>query len=208
MKEGIVEKIFFYLARLTIIVPIIVVIVAILIRVSKKNPTDFKPSPKVMISPSVKITTDSAKERAKEASPAALFSLKGPLVCNFIDNGATISAYIKNKNILAQVSQKDTVKNYLLKDDCFYQWEKGRYNGEKFCGLSPYLSIFEQLSSFGILDFESLLKFIPQEELKDKLKSNNQINKAVKQCQKKEVEEVIFNIPANVLFKNSSTTSK
>ncbi|MGB9707254.1 MAG: hypothetical protein ACPL1D_00665 [Microgenomates group bacterium] len=168
----------YIISKVIIVIPIVIVILALIIRFNQnKNslPKTSLPTPTIILSltPTVK--------------PAKI-DLKGPYVCNFEVDRATVSAYIKDKNIFLNKKEKNQQENYLYKDGCLYLWESNKFTGEKICGLNFYVDFFEQ--------FAQLPSFMPLD-----FNLNSYFNK----CQKKEIkEEKIFNLPMNVLFKNSS----
>ncbi len=170
---------FFYIAtKIIIFIPIVVVITALIMRFNQNKNNSVEtllPSPTIIFTPS-------------PTPKKTTIDLKGPYICNFEIDEATISAYIKNKEIFLNKKEKNNQENYLYKDGCLYQWQSNKYSGEKICGLNFYIDFFEK--------FSQIPSFILP---------NIDFNSYFNKCKKEEIKnEKIFNLPVNVLFKNSS----
>ncbi len=67
-------------------------------------------------------------------------------------------------------------------------WEKGKYSGEKICGIASYLSYFEQFSQLGFMGIGNL-----------------DLASLTDSCKKEEIKDIrIFEMPKNILFKNKN----
>jgi hypothetical protein len=184
-NQSFFDQFFHYASRAIIIVPIIVIIIALILKFGNKDIRKQTSSEEII--PSVKPTI--------ETKPSVKVNLQGPFICLFTTQGATISAYIKDKKILAQTINKSGTKNYLLNGDCLYTWSLNVFSGEKKCGLSQYINTFETLSSIGITNFSSLTKLIPAT-------SESAVMGLINSCKKEEIEnKYIFELPKYVLFK-------
>ncbi len=193
MENGGWENVFGFLSKLTIVIPLIVIAVVLLIKISGWNKAK---------------TVAPTLIKKKEASSEAKFNLNGPLICYTNTSSASISAYIKNKNIFVKTDNKEKVENYLLAGDCFYHWSKEKFIGEKTCGFSSLLPFADLLTNLNLVSLDSLIKFIPQNEAVNIISSNEaNITKLVKSCQKHEVDDKVFIVPADVLFKNTISLS-
>ena len=132
------DDVFHIVSRFTIILPIVIVIVAIILKYSgggsqQKNFKEFN------------LTPTPSKSQNFLASPPARFNLTGPLTCSFSNDSSAVNAYVKDKKIFIQIDEKNILSNYLLSGDCVYIWKKGIYSGEKICGLSQQIAIAEGL---------------------------------------------------------------
>lgn len=177
------DDFFYYASKVILFFPVVLVILALIF---KFNQSDKKV--KKVIIPTQRLTPTA--NPVKKNNPLN-FNLDGPFVCNFSDKKASISAFIKDKKIFIKKQEKESVINFLVNNDCLYLWEDKKYNGDKVCGISSYLSFFEnfpsflKLTNFGFTSDQSL----------------NFLNF----CQKKEIEnDKIFEVPVRVLFKNKS----
>lgn len=173
------DDFFHIVSKIIIVIPIIIVVLALIFRFNenKNSPAkNFLPTPTFILTPTPTV------------KPAKI-DLKGPYICNFEIDKATISAYIKNKEIFLNKKEKEKEDNFLYKKDgCLYQWESNKFTGNKVCGLNYYIDFFEQ--------FSQLPHFILP---------NIDFNSYFNKCQKKEIkDEKTFNLPLNVLFKNVS----
>lgn len=177
------DDFFYYVSKLVIVIPIFLIISGIFLKFSqlnKKTSIKIIPTPKnIFISP-----TPIRRELNLD--------LKGPFVCEFSNNQSTISAFIKDKKIFVRKINYSEVDNFLLNNDCVYFWKEGKFTGEKYCGVSSYLSILETFPSL-LFNFKNLgFEEFQFSEIKDF-------------CQKKQIDnEKIFEIPVKILFKNTN----
>ena len=199
------DDVFHIVSRFTIIFPIVIVIIAMIIKLTggasqQKSFRGYSLTP----TPSKSQNLLDNLNIYKKSTPSVRFNLTGPLNCFFRSESATISAFIKDKKIYLKMEEKNEEKNYLLKDDCVHIWKKGIYSGEKICGLSQQITIAEGLLSSGLFDpnliltsMSQLLNFSPAEKSEVALKT------ALSSCKNEPIpSSVQFEIPKNVLFRN------
>lgn len=173
------------------IIPASIIITALLFRIVPKQENKIPPVV-VKISPTISLLPEFP------ASSSAGLNLSGPFVCNFSQNPLTVQGYIKNKQIFAQMRNKNTVNNFLLKDDCFYRWENGLSAGEKTCGLQPVLGLIEPLMNSGLLNEGMLSQFNSSLDV-------NTVKGIMQSCKKEEIQdESVFVVPINISFKEAS----
>ena len=195
------------ISRATIIIPIIIVVLAILFKL-----TDAGVQQKSFLEYNLKPTPTQTQIRDglnffKKATGSAKFNLTGPLRCSFSTDTATFSAYIKDKKIYLKVDEKKEIRNYLLSGDCLYIWKQVSYSGEKICNISKQVAMIEGLLSSNILDpnfiFSNLNRVLPIPSLG---KSKNPLSSLLNSCSKGEIPTPsLFEIPKNILFKNKTT---
>ncbi|OGK10705.1 hypothetical protein A2767_04465 [Candidatus Roizmanbacteria bacterium RIFCSPHIGHO2_01_FULL_35_10] len=206
MKENRQLDDFFHsVSRFIIIVPIIIVVVAIFLKLvngtsRQKGFKEYSLTP----TPTKSQNIIDSLNMSKKSSPSAKFNFTGPLVCDFTSDVVNVNAYVKNKRIYIKMDEKNIISNYLLNGDCVYIWKNGTYSGEKVCGISQQVSIFEGLLASGFLDpnmiFGSLGKLFNLPSIGG---SQDTLKSAMSTCKNEEVPETIkFDIPKNVLFKN------
>ncbi len=178
-------------AKLTIYIPIAVILIAVgfkgyeMLFPTKSLSLSPAPTPRTQLSPAVKPPT---------------IDLKGPYICQYQTEEASLSAYIKNKNVFISNQKKEETDYFVLKGDCLYMWEKGAFGGQKVCGLSQYVSLVEVFGQFNILG-----TLLPPGALS--IGSLNSVNftHAMESCRKRDfTNSTIFTVPSNVLFKNVS----
>lgn len=180
------DDFFHFISRLVIVIPIVIIIGALILKFNQKKENY---SQKIIFTPTVAPT----KTPIISSTPAIKFDLIGPLVCQINEKETSISAYVKDKKILLTKNEKglpadkqEKVDYFLVKEDCLYWWEEGKYSGEKICGISSYLSYFEQLSQFGFMGMGNL-----------------DLGHLIGNCRKEEIKDLkIFEVPKNILFKN------
>jgi hypothetical protein len=169
------DDFFSFVSKAVIIIPIVVVIISLLLKFSSpKNPiTNNFFAPTVIVIPTV-------KQEFK-------FDLKGPIVCD--------SLFIHDKKILF----KNKSVNYLLNGDCFYNWETGKTNGERRCGLTNYINM-----AGNYLGFLNLNDLVNNNLIKDFIKDKNiNLTSVVKSCKKEKIkDDSIFAIPKKIIFKS------
>jgi len=193
MKKEDFDSVFFYVAKLTFIIPIAVVLIALLLKFETSNSVRT-----VSLTP-----TPSQKLNIDEYRGKINISIKGPLVCLYNNSSASISAYIKDRQIFTQVTKGEKTDKFLIKDDCFYHWEKDKFSGEKTCGISSFLSTFEMFSQFNLIGLEDLIGIFSEAGLP--ISTNEaDASKMVRFCKEENVDDNTFVVPNNILFKNSS----
>lgn len=190
------------LPKIIISIPIIVVAIAIFLRTDEKKANVYVPQ-----NPEPEITST----QSDEPTPINSFpegqdtknnlNLIGPFICGFKDKDMSVDFQIKNKNIFGKIDKNNIENNFLIKDDCLYTWETGKYRGEKICEIGQYLSIFELASSFMSSDalFSTMLGAVPNMNI-----SEQGISTLVNSCKKNEVDTKNFILPENIIFKTGS----
>lgn len=202
MDESVLDKIFSALSKVIIVVPIVVVVVALFLKFNQSVPSKSKQKTNdISVIPTLKPVQNQALRVT--GSP---FNLTGPLFCTVKTEESTVSAYIKDKKVLVNNVGKDMTNHILLSGDCVYNWEAGKYSGEKLCGVGQYVNLFTQFSQFGLVGTNSISSMIEQFGGSAKLGSREaDLKNLLNACQTKEIEDMkIFEVPGNVLFRNKS----
>ena len=193
------DDIFSVLSKLTILIPLVIIIVALVIKFNNKTPNSSLLSKQSLIklSPTVKPNQNNNLK----------IDLIGPWKCDFNLNGSSVSAAIKNKKVFAQIEKNNAAEYYSLNGDCLYHWQAQKYSGDKKCGLSPLISMVELMTSFGGgLDIKTLSNSLLQMGIGNSTLNNFKNIDLGKSCQKKEPPLNIFVVPTNILFKNTAIT--
>ncbi len=182
MKSNIIDNpnlhnFFSFISKAVIIIPIFILIISLFLKFGQSKTGLINQTPTKVQTPNLGVSTKNNDFK---------FDLKGPIVCD--------SLFIKDKKILL----KNKSTNYILNGDCLYIWETGKFNGEKKCGLSSYVSLAETY-----LDFMSVDDLINNNLIKDKIKNKDiDLWKVIKSCKREEIKDkIIFNVPKNILFK-------
>lgn len=200
MQDDTVYDIFHFLSRIIVLFTIIVLIIGLIIRFNQNKPniqsfvTNQKPT----------VTTPMEQSSTQTiSSSAAELNLKGPFVCDFSSPEATISAFVKDNNAYGQLKEQTKTTSILLKGDCIYFWKNLSSEGEKVCGLSPYLTIFGQMPIVNLLGNNQMLSLIGGSGINQSV-----IPSILNSCKKEEIKDAgVFNLPMNVIFKESKTKS-
>lgn len=178
-------SIFRILSRVIIVFAVITLIAGFIMRFSQNKPKtqsaaiDEKPVSTIPISTS-----------------AAELNLNGPFVCNFSSKEASISAFVKDKNVYAQIKESSKASTILLNGDCLYFWKNFSTDGEKICGLSPYLLLIGNMPLGNLLKNNKMLSSF------GKLSQSDKIPAIFDTCKKQEIQDgKMFTIPKNILFK-------
>lgn len=198
MEDDSLYEIFHILSRIIAVFAIIILIIGLIIRFNQNKPTiqSFITNQKPTIAiPSEKSITETISTSAAE------LNLKGPFVCNFSSPGATVSAFVKDNNAYGQFKEQSKTSSILLKGDCIYSWANSSIEGEKLCGLFPYISIFGQTPLVNLLGNNQVLSLVGRFGL-----NQSMIPSILDSCKKEEIkDESVFNLPKNVIFKESKT---
>lgn len=202
MEQDNLYGIFHILSRIIIVIAIITLVLGLIIRFNQNRPkiqpliTNQKPSIAIPVkqSNSVKIST-----------AAAQLNLKGPFVCRFSSPEATVSASVKDNNAYAQIKKPSITNNILLKGDCIYYWKNASTQGEKLCGLSPYISIFGNIPLANLLENNQLLSLFGNLGKNQSIFPIDikKIPSILNSCKKDEVKnEEVFRVPTNRVFQD------
>lgn len=141
---------------------------------------------------------------AVSSSPAQVaFNLDGPLICRGEVDGATASALIRNKNVIATVSAKTTEHYYLLKGDCVYSWEKQAKTGSQTCGIGNWLSLAGTFLSGGFGSIESALSGMG---VSNAAARANEVKSALQSCRRAAIDPAVFSLPVGIQFKMQTSS--
>ncbi len=174
------DDFFHIVSRVIIIVPIAVVIIGLILKFQQNpviSPQTISISPTVVPSP-------------VPTAVSVQIDLTGPWVCQFSSPDATVSAFIKNKQIAVKIQSNKQTNNIVLNGDCLYHYLQGAYSGEKTCGIGTYLNL---------LDNNMLKSIVPQGIPFDM----GSLKKSLDSCRKEAItDDSVFAVPKNILFKN------
>lgn len=133
--------------------------------------------------------------------------LEGPWICDFSSEDASISAYIKDKEIYVKTKRENLADNLLISGDCYYEWQEGILEGKKTCGISSFISIFETMTNFGLISYDAIFPYISQLAVGDSISTDEaDIKRMTDSCEKQVVEDIVFEIPNNINFKLNTAT--
>ncbi len=188
-----------YSSKAVILIPVIIVLLAVFFNITQKITVADKTitaTPTVTPSPVPLIPTE----------PPIRLDLKGPLMCIYSEKLSSANVMIKNENINIQL-RGDHSENILVNGDCAYKWEPTKRIGQKMCGISSYIKIYESFSSLGQLNLDSLLGFLQlSDSTADKnLPSKEFLQHVINSCQKQDVKDSSFIVPKIVTFKESKS---
>lgn len=175
-------------AKVIIALPILVIVAAVFMKAgAPAQPVSRKPN----IVPTVLQPT------AKPTSQP--LDMNGPLTCSGNNDTIAVSTRVKNKNVMARVLDGE-VKNYMLKEDCLYQWIDGERTGTKTCGLGEYVRVAQTMANLKILTVDSLIDLIVRmgNISKDKASKYNDINL---RCKDFAIADSAFVLPRGITFK-------
>jgi len=195
MEKDEVFEIFSVLSKVIIFIPIVVVIIGLIYRFNQ--PQNVNPKTQNQnLNPKSNQAQDNNKSKIT-------IDLKGPLVCNGKIDDLTVSAFIKDKKIKAVFDQKNIKNNILLNGDCYYYWLTGQYTGEKVCGLSAIVGLVETMINFGGFNLDLVTSQLLNFGIDQKIATNEaKITELIQNCQKKNIDDKVFELPNNILFKN------
>jgi len=138
---------------------------------------------------------DPSVENAKGMS----FDLDGPSICDYDSKEASVSAFIKNKHVYANIKTNGKSQEIIINDDCGYLWVTNKTEGQKICGIGTYIGLFATMSSFispdmisGLISESSgIAKDLPVDLIKNISKS----------CFDGAVDDDTFTVPKDIIFK-------
>ncbi len=188
-------------SRFVIFLPIVVVLLAFVANSSSNK----KQSLAEQITPTI-VTQQSTVNKKAAVSKKIELNLNGPYHCVYKDNSIDADISIKNKNLYATYKSKDVTTTIVVKGDCAYMWKQGSVTGEKMCGIGQYISMFEMLSSWNIMSFDSLSSMIGEAQPGMSIDSSVMSNIA-DSCKKQEVVDSIFTVPTSIVFTDMKSIS-
>ncbi len=191
-----------FISRFVIFLPIIVLILAFFINSSSQKATFLAEQ----VTPTIISQDVIVKKKQSTAKTNMKLDLNGPYRCVYKDKTIDADISIKNKNVYAVYKTKNTTATAVLKGDCAYNWEQNKLTGEKMCGISQYISIFEMLSSWNIMSFDSLSSMISEAQPGMSIDSSVMSNIA-ESCKKEEVNDSLFVVPTTISFSDVKSIS-
>lgn len=192
------------ISKMAIAIPLLIILFVLFLEFGQSNRnlgiTQKAAEKKLESTPTVKPT--------RVPQPTGIpFSLKGPLVCDVIENKASASAYVKNSNVYARMTKEKKIEYVLINGDCMYRWEKQKYTGTKTCGMKEQMALFTFLSKFGSLDAKTIMDVVTRLGF-----LNSEQSKTIAQikpvCRKEAIDDKKFEIPINISFKEVKLTPK
>jgi|GEM_PF-2504067 len=178
---------FGHASKVIIILPLFILAVGVLVKVTS---SDKKQQP-------ASFATVTATPSQKK------LNLTGPFVCQDNAPTGTVSAYIKNKELYAEVDTGKTQDRYLYTAGCLYLWKGNAKQGEKICGMERYVSIAEGFLNLGIGDANSIIGEVLKGQ---KIALPVDIGRLVASCTQAPIPgTVVFRIPQGVLFVDVTT---
>lgn len=198
MDHSKVHSFFSHVSRITIILPLVILAVGIVLKADQqKMLSKTQQLQQATLAP---ILTPTPSPQAKKKSTPV--NLTGPLTCLVTTKNAGEAqgtVHIKNRSVYVQFVKTNPQADesfYLVKGECLYRWKKGIPTGEKTCGLQQYLTIMDTLSGLNLLDAETMINMFVEQggdrTLAEKFEAPV--------CQKAEIQDSTFTIPAGVRF--------
>ncbi|MEN9327480.1 MAG: hypothetical protein RI947_288 [Candidatus Parcubacteria bacterium] len=201
MESSSTHSFFETVSKVVIIIPVVIILIALVTQINKPSiSSQSKKNTSAAIIP-----TDMPAAETKGMP----LNLEGPTHCVAQNEQLSVSAYVKNKNIYAEVTKPSTIQNYLVNGDCLYQWEQKKFIGKKSCGMSQYIGLAETMAKFNMLTTDTLVKVIASLPTDDKTKSTvkTDYSNLKPVCENTEIKDSVFAIPGTVKFKLIPTPS-
>lgn len=193
----------YILSRFIIFLPLVILLLSFYWKSSSpKRSTQTIPNyPRIT---PVKEVGSGMMDLMKSGTNSAKVDLKGSYKCEYNANGKVVNGFIKNKKVYIEFTSKNLTEIALVNGDCGYRWQKGTFKGEKMCGVSQIMSIYESLSSMPFMGTDSLFTMIGSMNPSVTL-TKEEISGIAKSCKKQEVVETTFTIPSNISFENKGS---
>lgn len=200
------------IAKATIIVPLIIILIASILRFSQATYNSNTKAPtvptSVMNTPSPNISsgftidaTDRIQSLFLPDFSGKSIDLKGPYVCSVVDIEKEINVFIKDRQIYIKYKTSDNTNFILVKEDCIHKWGNTEKQGRKFCKIDQYLSMFDSLSSLPLFSTEILFTLITKLESSSNQRIDSEgVKKLVNSCEKQDLVDNIFTLPTNITF--------
>jgi hypothetical protein len=187
------------ISRFVIIAPVVILILGILTSLYNRyqvSQAQHLQQQYISISQALSLTPNPTTVKPKSIK----LDLKGPFICQYSENQASLSAFIKNREV-AFVSRNATDSSYLVvTGDCVYRWTNSNPKGVKVCEMKTYLDLVEAMAGFGLLSVDKAIEtFSGMSDLP--LATNEAlITQFANSCKKQEIVGQPFTIPQTVTF--------
>lgn len=194
-----VHTLFWYMGRISIAIPLIIIALAFVFKVDQmkrareeaRKPAVRAIAPKntVPSMPPVAVPKGSIVDVSKSQKCVATSS-----------SGDSAEVYIANSNIYGEFTQgvPEVTTKVLVKGDCVYKWQKSAPTGEQICGVSGYMSILKTLSSTGLLDVNMFMDLVGRFGVAKPKAS--EIAKMEPVCAEQPIPDTIFAVEKGVTF--------
>lgn len=157
MSEERIHKVFWYISRATIIIPLVVIVLTFIIKVDQ-----------VKQSRRTKRTQANAASQTPTPTPqqdnsAVSIDLSISQICTFdTESGSSGMISISPEAVAATIhrntNDKAETRRGLYVDDCAYTWLEGELKGVKKCGIGKMVQVMRTMSAMGLLDVRSILE--------------------------------------------------
>lgn len=185
------------IAKFLIIIPAVIILVAFAIGTRDKDGASQQTEFPIKLTQSpVKVQVTSVPKK----TDVTKINLQGPLMCDYTNSEMSSAIFIKNRKIYVQLVRTRQSEEVLVKDDCVYRWITGSLTGQKTCGIGSYLTLFDTLSSFGMLDIDSLMSSLSQVTGKSTMVTPPPASEIAKSCVKKDIPDTQFAVPTAIRF--------
>lgn len=177
------------LTRFIIFLPLVVALIFIF-KIDKNN---------VSLSQNNTIPVEESQTVRKTNTKSRSIDLVGPYSCSYNEENTSVQVSVQNKNILVDYQDGETLNHIIVTKDCGYMWNEGEKTGQKMCNIAPYLSMIETMSSFNMLNFDSMLSMVhtvdPSIDVSREVSDN-----IMQTCLEGEIDEDVFSVPENIVF--------
>lgn len=208
-QQSPLENFFHSGSKLIIFVPIVIVMVAFVLRDSSRGTTASsrnRYSSLLSITPvrtSPTPDTSNPADRLAFGSGQTKLNLTGPLVCDYKSTDLNATVSIKNKQVFAELANEYV----LVRDDCVYRWNKGSITGEKSCGgITSLMGMAESLAGFGLMDMQTILSTISQFGVGTSI-TPPPLDTLEDSCVEKPIGDIVFSLPQGVTFRQETPVS-
>ena len=196
-----IDGFFYHIGRYIFVVPFIIIVIVIISKFT--SPAKQTVQNSEIISPTISALGEK-KENVQEVTTSAQLNQKsldliGPWYCPYSDQTATVSAYISDHRVRADIQSAGVITHFVYVSDCYYMWQDGDTNGESMCGLQQVISMVEPLLQSGLIKV-SQLGGLAQQYIKTSTTSVGDVTKYVQNCSIKPAKEELFRYPSTVKF--------
>ncbi|MDO8610012.1 MAG: hypothetical protein Q7R95_05655 [bacterium] len=201
MQNSLLDRFFHYASKAIFIVPLLIIVGGIFIKSSsqKNISTQIVSS----ITPTI-AQINSGKElfgELKKATISAQITLKGPISCITNTSIGKGILFIQNKQVYLELASDKNIQKAILNKDCLYIWTNNSKTGQKKCGLSTYISMFENTTLVQILDNQMIMSNLSKYMNSNSANAEAEITQFIESCKKETILNTsVFNVPGNIVF--------
>ncbi len=200
---NIVNGILHYITKTAVIIPLFGLLIVLCyiqsVRLSEQEIANKKPvvTPKPIAAQQAFAPNNARQQPSASGTKRSIkIDINGSYICKT----ASMSAYIKNKQVRATNTNATSTEEFLFNGDCVYAWLKGQKTGTNSCGYGQYLAVYEMFG--GSIDLNTILPYMGS--FQKTVGSSEGLLSITQSCKPDTtIADSVFVLPKNITFSSS-----